>query len=452
DADLLRAQALITQAQGARVQGDLNGAEALAGEALTIYGALDHQAGAAGAETVIANVRFDQRDLAGAEAGYRAAQQRYAEIGNQGGIASALNNRAVVLRQRGDLEQAFALYEEAASIYAAIRNLTGRANTLNNLAALQVIRGALTAAQARFEEALALWQQIESRRGVAYSLDNLGTVQRRLGQLADSRAAHERALALRREIGHRPGELASLSNLAAVLMEQGDLAGASVRLERALALARDLDRPRDEADVQHRRGELRRLQGRVDEAQSHNRDALDRRQQRDDHRAIVTSRLALAQLHLDADRRREAEAALEGVVRDARSGRYDTLAARAHVLLAEASLRRGDAPGATLALDAARLLRDGGVEDHDVRLRIDLVTSQIAARRSADAAAARAALEQLAERARSDGYPLIWLDAHIARVDTLSGVVGREWRTRLANEAAQLGYEGRAQRLRDAAR
>jgi len=365
-ASLLVAQARLLDCRALRNLGRAEEALAACAEGQRLYAAAGDRSGVAEALTHAANVRFDRGDLPGAQQLYEQALATYREIGGRGAEAGVLNNIAVVLRSQGELDRARQLYEQVLVIARELGSRDAESIALNNLAGVMLRRGDLDGAAGLYQQSLAIRHELGDAAGEAYALDNLGVALRRRGDLAGARRRHDEALAIRRRTGQRIGEVASLNNLGSVLFDQGDLGGARRQFEEALAGSRAIGSQTSSAFALFGLGEVLARQGKLEEARRDHQAALGLRTGLGEKGNAAESRLALAELDLDATRSGPApptRAALAAIVAAAeevageleRQGAADA-EARALSLAAVAAAGAGNPARARTAIDRAAAL------------------------------------------------------------------------------------------------
>ncbi|HEY6324857.1 MAG TPA: tetratricopeptide repeat protein, partial [Thermoanaerobaculia bacterium] len=360
-ASLLVAQARLLDCRALRNLGRAEEALAACAEGQRLYAAAGDRSGVAEALTHAANVRFDRGDLPGAQQLYEQALATYREIGGRGAEAGVLNNIAVVLRSQGELDRARQLYEQVLVIARELGSRDAESIALNNLAGVMLRRGDLDGAAALYQQSLAIRHELGDAAGEAYALDNLGVALRRRGDLADARQRHDEALAIRRRTGQRIGEVASLNNLGSVLFDQGDLAGARRHFEEALAGSRAIGSQTSSAFALFGLGEVLARQGKLEEARRDHQAALGLRTGLGEKGNAAESRLALAELDLDASR--------SGPTPPARAA-LAAIAAAAEAVAGELE-RQGAADAEARALSLAAVAAAGAGNPAQARTAID---------------------------------------------------------------------------------
>ncbi len=262
---LARAKALNAAANIALNQGEVDRAEILAEEALTLYAR---------------QARTRQLPILQAEVLPQEGQRLYRELGDAKGIAFALHQLERVARARGNLkaalllsEEALALFkeaddqervawslyrlarlhreqgkyaractlaEESLALHRVLGNKEGIASALFQLAqALFVSEGDQPRVRSSLEEALALYKELGDREDIADCLYLSSQVALNQGDPTLARSLVEESIALSREIGDREGLAESLPLLARVHTVQGDYAAAHIQYEESLATARE---------------------------------------------------------------------------------------------------------------------------------------------------------------------------------------------------------------------
>jgi DNA-binding CsgD family transcriptional regulator/tetratricopeptide (TPR) repeat protein len=260
-----RAKALNAAANIALNQGEVDRAEILAEEALTLYAR---------------QARTRQLPILRAEVLPQEGQRLYRELGDAKGIAFALHQLERVARARGNLKAALLLSEEALALFKEANDQERVAWSLYRLARLHREQGKYARACSLAEESLALHRILGNKEGIASALFQLAqalfvsegdqprvrssleealALYKELGDREDiadclylssqvalsqndsilARSLVDESIALSKEIGDREGLAESLPLLARVLTVQGDYAAAHIQYEESLATARE---------------------------------------------------------------------------------------------------------------------------------------------------------------------------------------------------------------------
>jgi len=256
--------------------GQVQLAQQLLQNSLTIATAQGNNAERAFCQLGLATVALRQGDYPGAQAAASASLQHYQQLGNPFGRAQALNSlgdaarilgqyaaatdnlqQALALAQtsqlpqveadsrrmlgsicwnQGDYAGAQANYEQARQLYsdARVAHRQGEADAFNQLGFVAWSLGDYSAAHHRFQQALHSFRQIGDRQGEGRALDGLGRVAERQANYQDAPRYYEQALQISRAIGDRAGEGITLSNLGFLAYRQGDYATAQLHFTATL--------------------------------------------------------------------------------------------------------------------------------------------------------------------------------------------------------------------------
>jgi predicted ATPase/DNA-binding CsgD family transcriptional regulator/Tfp pilus assembly protein PilF len=235
----VRAKALYAAGELADRQGDFAQAEALCGESLSLFRALDDPRGTALSLTMLGYAATWQRsDFATARARLEEAVSLYMEVDDRYDITSALVFLALVYLLQGEYDRARALAEKAVALDKEGGDSWRITNSLWLLGLVISYQGDLTRAQVLLEESLALARREGYKEAVGNALFVSGQVFLQQGDFAVARAQLEESLALSRELGEQPNVAQSLSGLAMVSFVQGDFAAARALLEESLTLSK----------------------------------------------------------------------------------------------------------------------------------------------------------------------------------------------------------------------
>ncbi|MGO8796772.1 MAG: tetratricopeptide repeat protein [Candidatus Sulfotelmatobacter sp.] len=297
------AGALTSQALNLKARGDLDGAMALAQEALQVSRELRNRYGGQqtlddqtmilyecgdldaamalykeeerlwrelGDKDVVqwtlgkqAAILYARRDLDGAMALYKESERLCREIGDKADLATTLRNQALILKDRGDLDGAMALYKESERLCREIGDKDGLQSALGRQAAILYARGNLDGAMALYKEEERLCLELGNKDALANTLGNQANILYGRGDLDGSATLNKEAERLCRELGNKHRLARVLGNEAAILRIRGDLDGAMALYNEEERLFRELgikDRLRctlgDQATILYARGDL----------------------------------------------------------------------------------------------------------------------------------------------------------------------------------------------------
>ncbi len=226
----LRARACLARGRLSRLLGDLQDAEAVLQEALSLSEAeadpvlTGHVLNELG---VVAHIKGDYK---GAAARAHRALELLQPPGDRRGLTTALNLLGLVAHHGGEFDTAQEYFTETLELARAIADRRSVAVALNNLGSIALYREDYERAWVLFQEALAIQRKLQNRRSVANLLSNLGDTARGLRQQAVAKEMHGQALTERAAMKDRPGVATSLLNLAYVAVATGELERAAVLL------------------------------------------------------------------------------------------------------------------------------------------------------------------------------------------------------------------------------
>jgi predicted ATPase/DNA-binding SARP family transcriptional activator len=175
--------------------GELDSAEALAGDALAAATAAGDEAGQRSMLNTRALALKDLGRYEEAERHAGEALQRSRAAGAESEIASHANTCAILAKMRGDNAHAAALYEEAITLHRRSGEQRGLATCLNNLGNVHRALGDSAGAQRCFEEALRACEQHGIASTRSFALINLAIVHQQAGRMALATSFAQRARA-----------------------------------------------------------------------------------------------------------------------------------------------------------------------------------------------------------------------------------------------------------------
>jgi predicted ATPase/class 3 adenylate cyclase/DNA-binding CsgD family transcriptional regulator len=235
----VRAKALSAAATLAGIQGDMDRAESLSKESLSLCRELGERTGIAYALYQLGSISSSRGDLAAARQLSEEALALRRELGNKQDIASSLNNVAAEVSEQGEYNRGRALFVESLALFRELGNIRGIALSLLGLAeVLFVSQSASATIPSLLEEGIDLLRELDDKNSLADSLILLGELALSQGDTSTARSLAEEGAVLSREIGDRLSRAQSLAFLAKVLAHQGDQAAARAMYEESLALAK----------------------------------------------------------------------------------------------------------------------------------------------------------------------------------------------------------------------
>jgi non-specific serine/threonine protein kinase len=142
-------------------------------------------------------------------------------IGDDELIGRTLTNLAITLRDRGRLDEATAAGAEAVALFRGLGHDQLLSIGLLNLGAVRLDAGSEDEAGALFAECIELKRRLGDRFGVANALANLASVHKRRSEWAEARRILTESLSLRRGFGEKRGLALTLVELATVEIGDG---------------------------------------------------------------------------------------------------------------------------------------------------------------------------------------------------------------------------------------
>jgi DNA-binding winged helix-turn-helix (wHTH) protein/tetratricopeptide (TPR) repeat protein/TolB-like protein len=191
------------------------------------------KAQAAGASLLLAKARLDQAWLyenlgrfAEAEGPIREAKRLYTSANDRAGVAEATTIGAIALKNQGEYLGAKKGYEEVLALYRQIGYRTGQAAENDNIGDILVYLGDLEGAHRGYESALAIYQDLGDQNGEALAKNGLGDVFLIQGDHQKAKEIYESSLEICRRTGNRGREAGALAGMGRAHLLEGDLAQA----------------------------------------------------------------------------------------------------------------------------------------------------------------------------------------------------------------------------------
>lgn len=172
-------------------------------------------------ESDFGGLYFGMGDLDKAEKMFREAITVFREVGDVEGLSAASGNLGDVFLAKGNLDDAERALSGALSGAGEMGDKDGIALTLNDLGDIARLRGDLTDAQKRYEQAKSPAQEIDDKRALAYILSGVGDVLFDRGDLTGAQQSYEDSLNLRKQLGDQQTVAESELSLARLAVEEG---------------------------------------------------------------------------------------------------------------------------------------------------------------------------------------------------------------------------------------
>ncbi len=143
-------------------------------------------------------------------------------IGDEVGMSRSLENLAILASSQGQLVGASALLERSLTIRRRLGDPTKLLTTLNNLAIVAWQLKEYGRAEALYHEVELISREMHNTRMLSRGLHGRGTVQLSLGDYAGALASFQEAVQIRQELGDQPGLANSLGGAAEAFQHLGD--------------------------------------------------------------------------------------------------------------------------------------------------------------------------------------------------------------------------------------
>ena len=229
-------------------QGELSEARRKGEEALAICRELDDKRGMAEAQYLLGDVLTKQSELVDAKRYFEAALSLYRELDLDVLAAVLLGRIGDTLLQQGRVPEGKKMLAEAGrTARDALTPGTGTRGDLHDLLQILEAYGAFQEARTLLEQQLAILRSSDNRRYLALPLSRLADLSFDEGSLADAKKLYEEARETERRIEALGGETDALSKIVRVSTAEGDLSKARSLHERALRMKEELGRDGDAA-------------------------------------------------------------------------------------------------------------------------------------------------------------------------------------------------------------
>lgn len=216
--------------------------------------------------------------LQGADADSRLLFIRRAEERGRAQSAPLLVGKAQVMECSallftGHYDDAARACEEAQHVFAASGNAADAAQTVRFLGDIRMRQGRLQDALELFQQALKMNQAAQDNRGIAVTLNEMALIYEGEGDLKHANELYRESYLLFLKLGHTKNAAVLATNVGGTLLEQGRLAEAESMFRRAMELARQSDSRDAEAAVHRTLAELARMRGHLEDALEHTKSA-----------------------------------------------------------------------------------------------------------------------------------------------------------------------------------
>ena len=331
-------------------KGDLESARKMFADALEVARQVGAQSIIAAAYNGIGNVFYTQGKLAEARRSYQQALDIQRLIGYKAGIAGSLGNLANVIQGMGDLRGATRMQEQTLQAFRDVADKRGESSTLTNLGFVLIDRGQLNAAKSKLDESISVVQQTGHQRGRIKALIALSDVFLESDRLPEAHKAIVAAVSLSRELKSEFDVANGEAQQAIIELEMGKNSEA-VSLARSSAEEFDKEKVTSTGCVSNAFLSRALLaQGNLKEAQAASDVAAALYQQGPDREAWFELALASAAVKSKTGRPTEAQALLEGAIKQASRDGYLGYELKAELLLGQIEAATGKTSSARLQL------------------------------------------------------------------------------------------------------
>jgi tetratricopeptide (TPR) repeat protein len=346
----------------------------------------------------------------------RRAGEILGRVGDLRGQARSLTCVADVLADQGQLSSAKDMHERALELARKIGAQKDIAGALINLGNVQANQQKLSDSTRQYQLALALANSIGDKSDVLLAQDNLGANLSLQGDFTAARKAFEDSVRTAEEIGDQAGIVEALINLGSVSYLQGDLGNAKENLEKAIAKARQLQLKSRLAMAVAGMGDVLFAEDDLRGAQRSYQQSLTMRGELGEKGGMANSHVSLALLALENGRPAQAESLARDAAKEFEAENDADQRTAAEDVLAQSLIAQGDYDHAAKEID---LTRELGARDLPTTLSLAITRAKLLTKTGKSAEAERE-LQQPESRAAE------------------KGLVGLEWRARLALADAQL--------------
>lgn len=251
--DAVVSRALSATGNLALRQGDVDRAEELQQQALSLRRQTGDVRGTGSSLCNLGNIALSRGDLSAAESYYEQGRAVLRECGDAWGAATAVDALGRLLRRLGDLAGARVRHEEALALFRQLGDAWGVASVLDNLADVALDEGDLDRTRALLKESLTGFRELEDRLVEAQLLEKLADIATRQGQADRAARLLGAGATIRGELGSppRPSERAAYDDvitatraaLGAAAFDAAWQHGASLPIGDAVGLALEPERP-----------------------------------------------------------------------------------------------------------------------------------------------------------------------------------------------------------------
>jgi eukaryotic-like serine/threonine-protein kinase len=322
-----------------------------------------NKASAAGANLLVAEARVSEcRAMANlgqaqeARAACDEARQIYESVGDAAGMARTLHATAEAPLNQGNFQEAMNLYEEALSLARKVGDKRGIARELTNVGVVLAQLGDSAAAEKVDRDALYNYREVGYKLGVAGETSNLAELLYLQGKLVESLGLYKESLALAREWGDKDLEALDVGGIGNVMAEQGDLSGAMQMYQQALALQQEIGEQHYSAGWVLAQGHVLRQRGDLAGAKKNYDQALSVEKRLGEKGSVAETQLALLELACDTGQTADADTLASAAIQQFQSVRDSKNEMLTEAAWSKSLLPQGKLEDARKAMDRALAL------------------------------------------------------------------------------------------------
>jgi len=236
-----RARALNSAVLLATEQADLNAAQQLSDENLSLAKTLGNPHVLARALHAQGVVLWKQKDYQAAHDSCEQAVALFRSMGNRLAMAGSLQLLGRIATNQNNLDLADRYLRECVDLFREFSNAIELHASLSDLGLLAYLRNDLSTAYSCHEKSLEYFRQARNIAGVEMSLNRLGDLARCEGNYDEAEKLYNESWTIYRETGDKDEIASLLHNLGYVALHRGDQKKALSLFEDALGLQRELD-------------------------------------------------------------------------------------------------------------------------------------------------------------------------------------------------------------------
>ncbi|KAF8169367.1 hypothetical protein BJ912DRAFT_1149386 [Pholiota molesta] len=328
-------------------EGQLTMANIYFREAATLFKQAKDVDGEARALECSGNMLFNLAQRNQSEFAFTTSLKLYTQTGNKGGQASVRCSLGDLYRSQGRDSEAQATLSEALEAYQKISNLIGQANVAQILSGLHYDRGNLVKAEKYATDALNIAKQANSARGEGNALRTLGNIYLALDRVPEARQVLEQSLIIFKQQNAPISQLNAINHLAEVYIQSNQLSAAEALLTASSKVELDVVQI---PDILTRLGWIYICGNRLDKAETHLDDALQRFRRFDEKSGQAEVLGHLGTIYIKTNRLDEAERALHSIPD---LGTWTELEIHRLWVLGDLYIVKGEFEDAEASLDAA---------------------------------------------------------------------------------------------------